>query len=205
VKLENYSREVWPLLFTLSAFMVAFFGKRVGIQPTWQGFLVVVLFGVGVWLTVRNQIHRTVDTKFDEETRQFIREAAQKNLPTCRFEKPNQERCKRRVARGQKFCWQHVRGLRAKWHSLTRNQTIAFYIGVASLAATLWFGIPGLLPKTTAPTVHVQSSGDQSPNVVDNKGKVEIQNQQSATSEPKSEPDGTGPKKNSKSAAEPKQ
>ena len=98
---------------------------------------------------------------------------------TCQFVKENGERCRRSAAAGQKYCWQHSRGLWAKWHSLTRNQTIAFYVGMASLAATLWFGIRSLGPKSTAnQAIHVQSSGDQSPNVVDNKGKVEIQNQQ---------------------------
>jgi hypothetical protein len=104
----------------------------------------------------------------------------------CQFVKQNDERCKRSAATGQRFCWQHTRGLLAKWHSLTRKQTIGFYIGVASLAATLFFGILSLLPTKVVPTVNVQSSGDQSPNVVDNKGKVEIQNQQSSTQDQKS-------------------
>jgi hypothetical protein len=104
----------------------------------------------------------------------------------CEFVKRNNERCKRSVATGQKFCWQHSHGLRAKWRSLTRNQTIGFCIAAASLTATLWFGISSQLPKPTmAPTVNVQSSGDQSPNVVDNKGKVDIQNQQSTAQQQK--------------------
>jgi hypothetical protein len=102
---------------------------------------------------------------------------------TCQFVKPNKEGCKRPVAVGQKFCWQHSRGLRAKLHSLTHKQTVEFYIGVASLAATLWFGIRSVLP--TNHTIHVQSSGDQSPNVVGNDGKVDIHNQ-STTQEQKS-------------------
>ncbi len=112
---------------------------------------------------------------------------------TCQFVKQNNDACKRSVAIGHKFCWQHSHGLRAKWHSLTRRQTVEFYIGAASLAATLWFGIRGILPPHQA--VHVQSSGGQSPNIVNNEGKVEIHNQQSKTQE-----QGSG-----KSSAEPKQ
>jgi hypothetical protein len=96
----------------------------------------------------------------------------------CQFTKLDNERCKRSVALGKRFCWQHAHGLRAKWQSLTRNQTILFLVGVAGLAATLWFGFHGV-PSTTVTnkTIHVQSSGDQSPNIVDNQGKVDIHNQ----------------------------
>jgi hypothetical protein len=75
---------------------------------------------------------------------------------TCQFVKKNSERCKRSVADGKPFCWQHTRGLLAKWHSLTKKQTVGFYVGVASLAATLWFGVHAVA------TIHVQSSGDNS-------------------------------------------
>jgi hypothetical protein len=92
--------------------------------------------------------------------------------------KKDGERCKRSVAEGKPFCWQHSRGMLAKWHSLTGKQTVGFYVGVASLAATLLFGIRSLLPTTVLPTIHVQSSGDQSPNVVDNSGEVKINNGQ---------------------------
>jgi len=63
---------------------------------------------------------------------------------------------------------------------------------MASLTATLWFGIRSVLP--TNHTIHVQSSGDQSPNVVDNEGKVEIHNQQSTTQKQKSEKPSAGSK-----------
>jgi hypothetical protein len=112
---------------------------------------------------------------------------------TCQFVKQNNEGCKRPVAAGQNFCWQHARGLSAKWHSLTRKQTVGFYIGLASLAATVWFGIHSVPPVNN---IQVQSSGDQSPNVVDNEGKVEIHNQQSG---------GTQKPKSGKSAVESKQ
>jgi hypothetical protein len=151
MRLKSFPREVWPLLFTLLAFGVWYFGKLVGLHGTWNGVLGGVLFGVGIWLTVRNQIYRTVDTRYDEDARQFIREAAQSNLPICQRRRPNQERCKRTVARGQKFCWQHAHGLLAAWRSLTRNQTVVFLmavVGVVGVVATFWFGFHPFVSKT---------------------------------------------------------
>jgi len=111
----------------------------------------------------------------------------------CQFVKQNTERCKRPIAVGQAFCWQHARGLQAKWRSLTRNQTLGFsIIGVLSLAATIIFGILSLLPKTPAAhSIQVQSFGDNSPNVVDNQGSVLIQ----SSSEEKKPPKPPGGKK----------
>jgi hypothetical protein len=86
-----------------------------------------------------------------------------------------------------------------------------FLLAVAGVIATFWFGFHPLMSKTTVvPTVSVQSSGAQSPNVVDNQGKVEIQNQQSTTSGPEPVPQqnksATVPKKLiSKPATESKQ
>ena len=68
----------------------------------------------------------------------------------CQFVKVNAERCKRHVAAGQKLCWQHAHGLRARWRSLTGNQAIGFLIGVAGIFLTCGFGVQGLL---TAPPV----------------------------------------------------
>jgi len=97
---------------------------------------------------------------------------------SCQFVKPNSERCKRSVAAGEKFCWQHSRGVRARWRSLTRNQAVIFCIGVAGLAATLWFGMRNSLPGNwKGRESHVQPSRDQPANVVVNQGKGEIENQ----------------------------
>ena len=60
----------------------------------------------------------------------------------CRFKRPNSAQCKRSVAAGQEFCWQHSHGLRNKVRSLTRNQTILFLLGVASVL----IGVIGLYP-----------------------------------------------------------
>lgn len=68
------------------------------------------------------------------------------NSRLCQYVKPDGVGCKRPVAVGQKFCWQHSHGIRAKFRSLTRNQTIIFWVGVAGLVATLGFGILSLLP-----------------------------------------------------------
>src|SRR5580700_8925518 len=107
----------------------------------------------------------------------------------CQFVKQNNDRCKRFTALSEKFCWQHSHGLRTRWRALTRSQTVGFCLSAASLVVGLLFGVYSLLPRAVkTPSIHVESSGDQSPNVVDNKGKVEIQNQQSTTQEQKPKP-----------------
>jgi hypothetical protein len=97
---------------------------------------------------------------------------------SCNFVKKNEQMCRRPVAVGQAFCWQHARGLSARYKSLTRSQGVAFWMAVLSVLATIVFGVVGLLPDA-GKTIRVKSYGDQSPNVIDNQGKVEIQNQQS--------------------------
>ena len=159
MKLKHYSREVWPLLLTLLAFLVGFFGKLAGIHGTRQGVLVGVLFCSAVLLAVRNQIYRTVDAKIDENIRQFVTETAQKSFPTCQFLRPNNERCKRTVARGQKFCWQHAHGLLAAWRSLTGNQTVVFLMAVVGMAATFWFGFHPYMLKI--PIAQLQKPAQQ--------------------------------------------
>lgn len=95
----------------------------------------------------------------------------------CQFVKQDKGRCKRRVSSGQSFCWQHAHGLRAKWRSLTKNQALGLsLVSVISLAATIGFGIVSVLPKSQPISkTQVWSSGESSPNVVDNQGKVSIQ------------------------------
>jgi hypothetical protein len=60
---------------------------------------------------------------------------------TCEYLLSNGERCKRTVAAHQRFCWQHVHGWRAKYRSLTRSESVVFWLAVVSLAATVWFGV----------------------------------------------------------------
>jgi hypothetical protein len=63
-----------------------------------------------------------------------------------------------------------------KWRALTRNQTLVFLLSVASLVSTLLFG-----PFSAAPVIrniYVRSFGDGSPNIIDNRGTIDIKNQQ---------------------------
>jgi hypothetical protein len=60
---------------------------------------------------------------------------------TCRFKKPNGELCKRSVHPGENTCWQHTRGLRHKWNSLTKNQTIVFL----GMIAGILLGVVGVV------------------------------------------------------------
>jgi hypothetical protein len=69
---------------------------------------------------------------------------------TCQSTTKDGSRCTRSVADGRHFCWQHARGPLAKWHSLTRSQTVAFYLAVFGVLATIVLGIIPLLPWTGA-------------------------------------------------------
>jgi hypothetical protein len=55
----------------------------------------------------------------------------------CRGSKRNGEPCTREVAAGEKYCWQHARGIGRKWKSLTRNQSVIFVLAIAGLLLTL--------------------------------------------------------------------
>jgi hypothetical protein len=59
--------------------------------------------------------------------------------PTCKHVRANGEKCKKRVAVGQGFCYWHAKSLPNKWRALTKNQTIIFGIGLLSLV----IGLPG--------------------------------------------------------------
>ena len=96
---------------------------------------------------------------------------------TCQFVKKDGERCKRSVAEGKPLCWQHAIGIRDKWYSRTPTQAFFSWIGIVGVLATFGFGIYSVFQKP-ASVVHVQSSGDQSPNIVDNNGEVKINNGQ---------------------------
>ena len=100
----------------------------------------------------------------------------------CQARTRDQKQCTRSVAAGQQFCWQHALGWRAKWRSLTRNQTVVFVLALSGIALTAFFGIIPLFSHSKSPSVvqQIQSSGDRSPNVVDNSGSVNIDNGQSS-------------------------
>ena len=61
--------------------------------------------------------------------------------PRCVASKADGTPCSRTVAKGQRHCWQHAHGLRAKFRALIRNQPLTFglatLIGVLGLSATL--------------------------------------------------------------------
>lgn len=65
-------------------------------------------------------------------------------VTTCAFKLKREARCKRRVASGQRFCWQHSHGWKAKWRSLSRSQTAGLFIGLAGIVITLVLGVPPL-------------------------------------------------------------
>jgi hypothetical protein len=84
---------------------------------------------------------------------------------TCRSTKRNNERCKRSVAEGHDFCWQHSRGLLSRMRSLTGSQSVGLLatvvLGVASLALAIWFGLrPGAIRTEVHNGQHVDASGD---------------------------------------------
>jgi hypothetical protein len=101
---------------------------------------------------------------------------------TCQGIKPNKATCKRSVATGQTLCWQHARGLSGKLRSLT----LAHKLTILSITVAIFFGVQRML--SSGPSIsntRVQSSGDNSPNVVGNSGKVDIQTGQSQPKKPK--------------------
>lgn len=61
--------------------------------------------------------------------------------PTCQFVKPNRVYCKRKIAEGERFCWQHAHGFKARWRSLTRNQSVLFVLTVLGVVAAV-VGLP---------------------------------------------------------------
>jgi hypothetical protein len=46
--------------------------------------------------------------------------------------------CRRMVSIGQEFCFQHMHGLKARLHGISRSQSAAFYISVLSLVLGIW-------------------------------------------------------------------
>jgi hypothetical protein len=109
----------------------------------------------------------------------------------CESLKANGQPCKKHVARGETRCHWHAHGVKARIRSLEHNHRLGFWMTVAGLALGLGFGLPGVYwhyhANPTSPNNTVTSSGDNSPNVVDNHGSVTIQHQ---GAEPKKESDG---------------
>jgi hypothetical protein len=114
---------------------------------------------------------------------------------TCQFKKADSSFCKRPVGGAkERFCWQHASGLIRKWRSLTRNQSTVFVVSILALV----IGIPSAYwsyrgsrkrDANKSSTTVVQSSGDDSPNVVGNSGDVTVN-----TSDPKKTKRETGEK-----------
>jgi hypothetical protein len=83
---------------------------------------------------------------------------------TCRFLVGNQTYCKRKIPTGHNFCWQHTPGLKARWRSLTRNQSVIFIISVVGLLATLIFGVyPIIHPPVFKVPAPESALGDSQP------------------------------------------
>jgi len=78
---------------------------------------------------------------------------------TCGFKKGDGSACKIRVGKGERYCWYHSRGLRRRWRSLTRNQTVIFLITLLSLI----IGIPSFVGFMRAVLRHYESSEQISP------------------------------------------
>lgn len=54
-------------------------------------------------------------------------------MPICSAMTSKGTPCQRLVKAGAKQCWQHSRGLRQKWRSLTRNQSMLFVCALTSV------------------------------------------------------------------------
>jgi hypothetical protein len=110
--------------------------------------------------------------------------------PTCQFLKANGEYCKKRVGRGESRCYWHASGFKAKVKSLERSHKVVFWMGVVALAATLGFGALDVVwhyhARNTPTNITGISSGDNSPNIIDNHGSVTIQSQRDSNSTGKS-------------------
>ena len=71
-------------------------------------------------------------------------------MAVCRSVLQKGVQCKRKIAEGQRFCWQHANGLTARWHSLTRNQSVLFVLAVGGLVGTIGFGIYSIFHAANA-------------------------------------------------------
>lgn len=84
-----------------------------------------------------------------------------KDSGTCQFVRSNGEKCRRALGGGQKHCWQHSRGLRMKWRSLTGNQSVIFSLGVLGVVLAM---IPLIkLDPNKRSTAQSEASGNLKP------------------------------------------
>jgi hypothetical protein len=63
--------------------------------------------------------------------------SGKKNRSNCQSCTIDGEQCKRTVSVGQRFCFQHLHGWRAKLRAISRNPSAAFCLSVLSLAITI--------------------------------------------------------------------
>jgi len=82
----------------------------------------------------------------------------------------NGDKCKHSVALGQSLCWQHAKG----WSKL-RSLTPAHKLSILAILVALFFGFQRMLSSAPSPSVNLHSSGDNSPNIGGNTGKVDVQ------------------------------
>jgi hypothetical protein len=80
----------------------------------------------------------------------------------CQSRKADGTLCQRRINPGTKHCWQHAHGLKAKWRSFTRNQTVRFVLTtVLGLLLAVVVPVEGstLVGLLSGPRVAVQIQG----------------------------------------------
>lgn len=107
--------------------------------------------------------------------------AHQAPQPTCDAVTSKGTVCRRRVNDDEKQCWQHARGVKRKWHSLTRDQSISFMLAaVGVLIGLLAWTFPqfwnGQTSSTTQQlTAYVHGPAGRQDLVVKNEGQVVLE------------------------------
>jgi hypothetical protein len=167
-----------PFGLTITSILTILFGSTVGLPGMWRGVLAGALFAFGVVLYARNQMRFAANAEIQKRITQIARLAEEDRLPTCQFVKSNRMYCKRRIAEGEKFCWQHAHGLRAKWRSLTRNESLLFVIGVLGLFATIALGLYPIFHHEPEhiPTAPQQTAGVEPPITLESLFKSDFPN-----------------------------
>jgi hypothetical protein len=74
-------------------------------------------------------------------------QASPMEAPTCQAHKADGSRCRRRVAKDQDRCYQHASGLKARWHALTRSQSLYLVLALVALV-----GVPVAILAWVYPT-----------------------------------------------------
>ena len=73
--------------------------------------------------------------------------------------------CRRRVNAGETHCWQHARGMRQKWHSLTRNQSLLFVFAAISVITGAIALVTSVFPQFWEMSIVPNSSSSENPQV----------------------------------------